>query len=52
MRVADLAVFVVTPVERVEVGTERAWRLAERLELARMIFMNKLDKERSPTNEP
>ena len=47
MRVADLAVFVVSAVEGVEVGTERAWRLAERLELPRMIFINKLDKERS-----
>jgi elongation factor G len=47
MRVADLAVFVVSAVEGVEVGTERAWRLAERLALPRMIFINKLDKERS-----
>nr|MBA2337786.1 elongation factor G [Acidimicrobiia bacterium] len=47
MRVADLAVFVVSAVEGVEVGTERAWRLAERLELPRMVFINKLDKERS-----
>ena len=47
MRVADLAVFVISAVEGVEVGTERAWRLAERLGLPRMIFINKLDKERS-----
>lgn len=47
MRVADLAVFVVSAVEGVEVGTERAWRLAERLRLPRMIFINKLDKERA-----
>ena len=47
MRVADLAIFVVSAVEGVEVGTERAWRLAERMALPRMIFINKLDKERS-----
>ena len=29
LRVADLAVFVVSAVEGVEVGTEVAWRLAE-----------------------
>ena len=47
MRVADLAVFVVSAVEGVEVGTERAWRIAEQLGVPRMIFINKLDKERS-----
>ena len=47
MRVADLAVFVVSAVEGVEVQTENAWRLAERLGLPRMVFINKLDKERA-----
>ncbi len=47
LRVADLAVFVVSAVDGVEVGTERAWRMAERLGVPRMIFINKLDKERS-----
>ncbi|MCU1373451.1 MAG: fusA [Actinomycetia bacterium] len=47
LRVADLAVFVVSAIEGVEVGTEVAWRLAARLGVPRMIFVNKLDRERS-----
>lgn len=47
LRVADLAVFVVNAVDGVEVGTERAWRIAEQLGVPRMVFINKLDKERS-----
>lgn len=45
LHVADLAVFVVSAVDGVEVGTERAWRIAEELGVPRMIFINKLDKE-------
>ena len=45
MRVADLAVFVVSAVEGVEVQTEYAWGLAEDLGIPRMIFINKLDTE-------
>ena len=47
LRVVDLAVFVVSAVEGVEVGTERVWRMAERLGVPRIIFINKLDKERA-----
>jgi elongation factor G len=47
LRVADLAVFVVSAVEGVEVGTETAWRLAEQLGVPRMVFVNKLDRERA-----
>ena len=47
MRVADLAVFVVSAVEGVEVQTEYAWGIAEDLKVPRMIFINKLDKERA-----
>ncbi len=47
MRVADLAIFVVSAVEGVEVQTEYAWGLAEDLRVPRMIFINKLDKERA-----
>ncbi len=47
LRVADLAVFVVSAVEGVEVQTENAWRMAEELGVPRMIFINKLDKERA-----
>jgi elongation factor G len=47
LRVADLAVFVVSAVEGVEVGTETAWRIATELGVPRMIFVNKLDRERA-----
>ncbi|HVE46325.1 MAG TPA: elongation factor G [Acidimicrobiales bacterium] len=47
LRVADLAVFVVSAVEGVEVQTEVLWKLAESLGLPRMVFVNKLDRERS-----
>jgi len=46
-RVADLAVFVVSAVEGVEVQTEMAWRLAEQAKLPRAVFVNKLDRERA-----
>ena len=44
---ADLALFVVSAVEGVEVQTEIAWRLAEERNLPRVIFINKLDRERA-----
>jgi elongation factor G len=47
LRVADLAVLVVSAVEGVEVQTEVAWRAAAELGLPRMFFVNKLDRERA-----
>ena len=47
LRVADLAVFVVSAVEGVEVQTETAWRMAEAVGLPRIVFINKLDRERA-----
>ena len=47
LRVADLAVFVVSAVEGVEVQTELLWREAARLGLPRLIFVNKLDRDRA-----
>ena len=47
LRAADLAIFVVSAVEGVEVQTEVAWRLAEARGLPRAIFVNKLDRERA-----
>ena len=44
---ADLALFVVSAVEGVEVQTEIAWKLAEERGLPRAIFVNKLDRERA-----
>ncbi len=47
LRVADLAVFVVSAVDGVEVQTENIWHLADRMDVPRMVFVNKLDKERA-----
>ncbi len=47
LRAADLAVFVVSAVEGVEVQTQVIWRLAEARGIPRAIFVNKLDRERA-----
>jgi elongation factor G len=47
MRVADLALFVVSAVDGVEVQTEHLWRVAEQEGIARAVFVNKLDRERA-----
>jgi elongation factor G len=47
LRVADLAVFVVSAIEGVEVQTMAAWKLAAAAGIPRMIFVNKLDRERA-----
>ncbi len=44
---ADAAVIVVDGVNGVEVGTARAWKLSKTKGLPRVIFINRLDKERS-----
>src|SRR5437763_5824232 len=47
IQAADLALFVVSAVEGIEVQTEIAWKLAEQRGLPRAIFVNKLDRERA-----
>ncbi|HUQ40766.1 MAG TPA: elongation factor G [Acidimicrobiales bacterium] len=47
LSVADLAVFVVSAVDGVEVQTEVAWRMAAEREIPRMVFVSKLDRERA-----
>ena len=47
MRVADLAIFVVSGVEGVEVQTQAAWNYADELNLPRLVVVNKLDRENS-----
>jgi len=47
LRVADLAVFVVSAVDGVQVQTEEIWEMARELGLPRMVFVNKLDRERA-----
>jgi elongation factor G len=44
---ADLAVFVVSAVDGVQVQTEVIWRMAKRAGVPRLIFVNKLDHERA-----
>jgi elongation factor G len=46
-RVVDGALVTVSAVMGSEVGTTRAWRLADELGLARVIFVNMLDRERA-----
>ena len=45
IRVADGAVFVVTALAGVEVGTRQMWQLADRQNLPRMVFIGKMDRE-------
>jgi elongation factor G len=47
LRVCEGAVFVVNGVMGVEVGTERLWGRAADLGLARLIYVNMLDRERA-----
>jgi elongation factor G len=47
LRVADAAVVVVNGVMGVEVHTERLWQRADREGLARLVFVNMLDRERA-----
>jgi elongation factor G len=47
LRVADLALFVVSAVDGVEVQTEIAWKLAEAAGIPRAFFVNKLDRDRA-----
>jgi elongation factor G len=47
LRVCESAVFVINAVMGVEVQTTRLWRRAEELDLARLVFVNMLDRERA-----
>ncbi len=47
LRVCESAVFVVNAVMGVEVHTTRLWQRAEELDLARLLFVNMLDRERA-----
>jgi elongation factor G len=47
LSVADLAVVVVSAVEGVEAQTEAVWRQAAELGLPRLVFINKLDRDRA-----
>jgi elongation factor G len=47
LRVCESAIFVVNAVMGVEVSTTRLWQRAADLDLARLIFVNMLDRERA-----
>ena len=47
LRVCESAVFVINAVMGVEVAATRLWERAAELDLARMIFVNMLDRERA-----
>jgi elongation factor G len=47
LRVCESAVFVVNAVMGVEVHTVRLWQRAAELDLARLVFVNMLDRERA-----
>jgi elongation factor G len=47
LRVCESAVFVVNATMGVEIGTERVWQRAAEMGLARLIFVNMLDRERA-----
>jgi len=47
LRVCEAAVFVVNAVMGVEVTTSRLWSRAAELDIARMLFVNMLDRERA-----
>ncbi|MGZ4180035.1 MAG: elongation factor G [Solirubrobacteraceae bacterium] len=47
LRVCESAVFVVNGVMGVEVHTSRLWQRAAELDLARLVFVNMLDRERA-----
>jgi elongation factor G len=47
LRVCESAVFVVNAVMGLEVSTQRLWDRAAELDIARMVFVNMLDRERA-----
>jgi elongation factor G len=47
LRVCESAIFVVNGVMGVEVNTQRLWQRSEELDIARLVFVNMLDRERA-----
>jgi len=47
LRVVDLAVFVLSAVEGVQVQHQILWSMARKLNVPRVVFINKLDRERA-----
>jgi len=51
LRVADCAMFVVSAVDGVEVQHEVIWDIAEKYDLPKIIFVNKMDRENASFNK-
>jgi elongation factor G len=47
LQAADGAIVVVEAVDGVKVQTEQAWEFADQLEMPRVVFVNKMDRERA-----
>ena len=47
LHVADAAVVVIDAVDGVKVGTEKVWHTADQHNLPRLVFINKMDRERA-----
>ena len=47
LHVTDAAVVVVDAVDGVKVGTEKVWHTADQYQMPRLVFVNKMDRERA-----
>ncbi|MBM4288642.1 MAG: elongation factor G [Deltaproteobacteria bacterium] len=47
LQVADSAVVIIDAVDGVKVGTEKVWSYADKYSLPRLIFVNKMERERA-----
>lgn len=50
LQVAEIAILVVDSVDGVQIETEKAWRYLKEHNIPRIIFVNKMDKERADYN--
>jgi elongation factor G len=50
LRVADSVLLLVSAVDGLQVGTELGWKLAEDRDLAKLIIVNKMDRENADSN--
>ncbi len=47
LQAADSAIVVIEAIDGVKVQTEQAWEFADQLEMPRMVFVNKMDRDRA-----
>ena len=51
LQVADSALVIVDAVDGVKVGTEKVWACADKFKLPRLLFINKMERERADFNK-